>query len=123
LRSRWPAPTVEPALERVVAAPAGLGSVTAVRPLPLSAPLPEPEELARSDLERARSYLSHRQVEAEYVAEIGDPAERLLEAADRHDADLLVVGSRERGFHERLLGRPVDERVARRAHRDVLLAH
>jgi nucleotide-binding universal stress UspA family protein len=85
--------------------------------------LPEPEELARRDLEGARSYLVHRHVEAQYVAEVGDPAERLLEVAEHHNADLIVVGSREHGFLDRLLGRPVDEAIARRSDRDVLLVH
>lgn len=87
------------------------------------APVPEPEELARRQLERARMSLASRKVESEYVAELGDPAERLLEVADQHDADLVVVGSRERGFLERLLAHPVDEAVARRSERDVLLVH
>jgi nucleotide-binding universal stress UspA family protein len=67
--------------------------------------------------------LSRRTVESEYVVELGDPAERLLEVADQRNADLIVVGSRERGFLERLLARPVDEAVARRSERDVLLVH
>jgi nucleotide-binding universal stress UspA family protein len=67
--------------------------------------------------------LARRTAETEYVVELGDPAERLLEVADRCDADLIVVGSREHGFLERLLGRPVDEAVARRSERDVLLVH
>jgi nucleotide-binding universal stress UspA family protein len=67
--------------------------------------------------------LARRTAETEYVVELGDPAERLLEVADRRDADLIVVGSREHGFLERLLGRPVDEAVARRSERDVLLVH
>jgi nucleotide-binding universal stress UspA family protein len=46
---------------------------------------------------------------------------RRFAVADQRDADLIVVGSRERGFLERLLGRSVDEAVARRAERDVLL--
>jgi nucleotide-binding universal stress UspA family protein len=54
---------------------------------------------------------------------VGDPVERLLEVAHQRDADLIVVGSRERGFLERLLGHGVDEAVARRADRDVLLVH
>jgi nucleotide-binding universal stress UspA family protein len=62
-------------------------------------------------------------VEAEYVVELGDPAERLLEVADQRNADLIVVGSCERGFLERLRGRSVDEAVARRSERDVLLVH
>jgi nucleotide-binding universal stress UspA family protein len=64
-----------------------------------------------------------RNIEADYVVELGEPAERLLELADQRDADLIVVGSREHGFVERLLGRPVDEVVARRSERDVLLVH
>jgi nucleotide-binding universal stress UspA family protein len=67
--------------------------------------------------------LASRPVEAEYVVEVGDPVERLLDVADQRDADLIVVGSRERGFLERLLGHGVDEAVARRADRDVLLVH
>jgi nucleotide-binding universal stress UspA family protein len=84
-------------------------------------PAPEPEELARRQLERARTSLVSRKVESEYAVELGDPAERLLEVADQRDADLIVVGGREHGFLERLLGHAVDEAVARRANRDVLL--
>jgi nucleotide-binding universal stress UspA family protein len=84
---------------------------------------PEPDELARRQLERARTALAGRRVDADYVIELGDPAERLLEVADERDADLIVVGSRERGFLERLLSPAVDESVARRSERDVLLVH
>jgi nucleotide-binding universal stress UspA family protein len=88
-----------------------------------SEPAPEPTELAQRQLERARMLLARRRVEAEYMAEIGAAAERLLEVADERDADLLVLGSREHGLVERLLTRPVDEAVARHAGRDVLLVH
>jgi nucleotide-binding universal stress UspA family protein len=84
---------------------------------------PEPEELARRQLERARTALAGRNVDADYIVELGDPAERLLELAEQHDADLIVVGSREHGFLGRLLSPPVDESVARRSERDVLLVH
>jgi nucleotide-binding universal stress UspA family protein len=67
--------------------------------------------------------LARRGVDAEYVAEVGDTTERLLAVASERDADLLVVGSREHGFLEHLLGRPVDEAVAKRAACDVLLVH
>lgn len=83
----------------------------------------EPEEVARQQLERARMSLAGRRIESEAVVELGEPAERLLEVADSRDADLIVVGTRERGFLERLLGHPVDEAVARRSQRDVLLVH
>jgi nucleotide-binding universal stress UspA family protein len=83
----------------------------------------EPDELAERQLERARRALLGRSVDADYVVEFGDPAERLLELAEQRGADLIVVGSREHGFLERLLSRPVDESVARRSERDVLLVH
>ena len=57
--------------------------------------------------------LASRKIETEYLVELGDPAERLLEVADQRDADLIVVGSRERGFLERLLGRCVERMAGR----------
>jgi nucleotide-binding universal stress UspA family protein len=101
-----------------VAGPVAPGG-TVPLPEPVQAP-PQAEELARRQLERARMSLAGHKLESEYVVELGDPAERLLEVAD---ADLIVVGSREHGFLERLLGRSVDEAVARRSERDVLLVH
>ena len=72
-------------------------------PVPEAQPEPSqpgPEELARYELERARTSLAGRPVEAEYLVELGDPVERLLDVAEERDADLIVVGSRERGFLE-----------------------
>ena len=127
----------------VVVSVFGLGGLSAPElegiplPLPLGGPLPgggtmpvpepEPEstrkleELAQRQLERARRTLSGRRLEADYVARVGSPAETLLDVADEREADLVVVGSREHGLLERLLARPVDEAVAQRAGRDVLL--
>ena len=119
-----PVSALEPGAEPVPPAFAGPVAPGGTVPLPEPVPArPEPEELARRELERARMSLASRKVETEYVVELGDPAERLLEVADQRDADLIVVGSREHGFLERLLGRPVDEAVARRSERDVLLVH
>ena len=84
---------------------------------------PDPKEIARRQLEQARMSLARRHVDVEYVAEVGDPADRLVEIVEERDGDLLVVGSREHGLLDRLLARPVDEAVARRAPRDVLLVH
>jgi nucleotide-binding universal stress UspA family protein len=84
---------------------------------------PGAAELAERQVERARSALLGRAVEAEFVVEVGEPAERLLDVAEQRDAELIVVGSREHGFLDRLLGRPFDEQVARRADRDVLIVH
>jgi nucleotide-binding universal stress UspA family protein len=101
------------------------GGMTSAFP-PGSMPPPteaEPDEPTVRMLERARGTLSARGIDADYVWTVGDPAEVLLQAADEHDADLLVVGSREHGFLERLLGDSVDERLARKTRRDVLLVH
>src|SRR5437763_11424887 len=111
------------AAELVPPAVAGPVAPGGTVPLPKPVSAQEPEELGRRQLERARMSLESRKVETEYLVELGDPAERLLEVADQWDADLIVVGSRERGFLERLLGHSVDEAVARRAERDVLLVH
>jgi nucleotide-binding universal stress UspA family protein len=119
-----PVSAVEPTAELAPPAVAGPVAPGGTVPLPEPPPTPpEPEEVARRQLERARMSLASRKLETEYVVELGDPAERLLEVADQRDADLIVVGSREHGFLDRLLGRSVDEAVARRSERDVLLAH
>jgi nucleotide-binding universal stress UspA family protein len=121
-----PAPVsgLEPGAELVPPVVAGPvapgGTVPGAQPVPAA---PGPEELARRQLEQAKMSLAGRKLESEYVVELGDPAERLLEVADQRDADLIVVGSREHGFLDRLLGRSVDESVARRSERDVLLVH
>lgn len=124
--SRLPVTVPVPEAETVfVPNPVG-GAMARAPTLPPREPEPErlePKELAQRRLEQARMTLARRQIEAEYVAEVGPPAERLLEVADRQDADLLVVGSREHSLVERLLARPVEERVARRAQGDVLLVH
>src|SRR5919109_1819811 len=119
-------PAFEPAPVFVPPAAAGPVATGGTMPLPEYPPEsqpPAPEELAQRQLERARMSLASRRLEAEYVVEVGDPAERLVDVADQREADLIVVGSREPGFLERLLGHGIDEAVARRADRDVLLVH
>jgi nucleotide-binding universal stress UspA family protein len=104
--------------------PAAPGPIGTGVPLPVpEEPQPRPEELAQHQLSRARRSLAGRDVDVQYVAEVGDTAERLLAVAEERDADLVVVGSREHGFLEHLLGRPVDEMVAKHAGCDVLLVH
>ena len=93
-------------------------------PMPVAEePQPQPEEVAQHQLARARKWLAGRDVDAEYVGEVGDTAERLLAVAEERGADLVVVGHREHGFLEHLLHRPVDEAVTKRACCDVLLVH
>jgi nucleotide-binding universal stress UspA family protein len=103
--------------------PAGATGVPVpIEPRPVPPQPDEPDEAAILR-DRARGLLAQHDVDVEYVSELGDPAERLLEVADEREADMIVVGSRERSFIERLLGGAIDEKLARKAHRDVLLVH
>jgi nucleotide-binding universal stress UspA family protein len=71
-------------------------------------------------LRGAREQLQRRQVEARYHEPIGEPAEQLVETARELEADLLVVGRRNRTPLRGLLG-SVSSRVVRSAHCDVLV--
>lgn len=128
--STAPLPATAPVLEPTgpMLVPGGAtGPVLTGGTAPLAEPEPErepdPEELAQSRLAQARSRLASRSLDADYVAEVGSPAERLLTVADERDAELIVVGRGEHGFLERLIAQPVEEAVARRAERDVLIVH
>jgi nucleotide-binding universal stress UspA family protein len=76
-----------------------------------------------AELRKAGNYLREQGIEAELVEAIGDPAEAIVLVAERHEADLIVVGTREPSLIERLLGHSVSEQVQRRAHCDVLIVH
>jgi nucleotide-binding universal stress UspA family protein len=111
-----------------VAIPASAHVVEPTGPMLETTPLtPESqadlEALAQRRLEQARSRLATRSLDVDYLAEVGSPAERLLAVADERDAELIVVGSRDHGIIERLVAQPVEEAVARRAGRDVLIVH
>jgi nucleotide-binding universal stress UspA family protein len=74
-------------------------------------------------LAAGKEKLSARGVEAEVVLGMGDPAEAIVELSDQRGADLIVVGTREPGFVERLFGHSVSASVQRRARCDVLIVH
>jgi len=121
------------ALERVATIARAFSSeliVTSVAPIltgigrtagpidPVDPPAKHAEELAT-----ARSYLDGVGLTAEYVPAVGDPADTIVELANERAADLIVVGTREPGVLQRVLGQSVSNSVARHAHCDVLIVH
>jgi nucleotide-binding universal stress UspA family protein len=94
--------------------------VTSVTPIVVGeAPTLEPGPELRKAEERLRAL----DVEPELVEAIGDIAPALVEAAEKHSAGLIVIGTREPSQVERMLGHSVSEQVQRMAHCDVLIVH
>jgi nucleotide-binding universal stress UspA family protein len=85
-------------------------------------PLDEPE-LHREELEHAEAFLTERGIHGQYEVLLGDPASSIVNLAEKQGADLIVVGTREPGFLERLMGLSVSDAVEHRAHCDVLIVH
>jgi nucleotide-binding universal stress UspA family protein len=83
----------------------------------------DPPELHREELGHAKAVLDELDIGAAYEVGLGDPADVILEAAEKWHADTIVVGTSEPGFVARLLGLSVSENVQRRAHCDVLVVH
>ena len=97
----------------LVPGPHGIGGIDPVDPI----------ELHDEELEHARAFLTERNIQADYQTAAGEPAEAIVALAETRQADLIVVGTREPGIIERLLGLSVSASVARRAHCDVLIVH
>jgi nucleotide-binding universal stress UspA family protein len=121
------------ALERAADLAQAFGSklvVTSVAPVLVSPgrtmgaidPADTPEQ-HEGELAQARAFLEQRGITAEYQPAVGEPAETILEVAERDNADLIVVGTREPNLIQRLLGQSVSGAVARHAGRDVLIVH
>ena len=105
---------------------ASVARLTHSSPRSASTGPPDPDETpARHDeeIESARRILEERGISAEAVTALGDPASTISRLAEERRADLVVVGSREIGLAQRLLGQSVSEAVARRTHCDVLIVH
>ena len=76
---------------------------------------------ATSALEEAAALLSASGVQSEQVEGLGDPAHEIVEVAKQQQADLVVVGTRNRDFTERLLLGSVSTDVVHHAPCDVLV--
>jgi nucleotide-binding universal stress UspA family protein len=121
------------ALERAVSLGRAFGSelvVTSVTPVTTPAAgrsigtdPTEDAEKHRAELAAARAYLDGEGMKAEYVSAAGHPGDSIVAAAKEHGADLIVVGTRELGIVQRLLGASVSDSVSHHAHCDVLIVH
>jgi nucleotide-binding universal stress UspA family protein len=79
------------------------------------------ERFGRQRLDQAREYLGGRGVDAEVVRSVGQPADAIVALAKERSADLIVVGTRKKGFLERLVEGSVAQNVLRHAPCDVLV--
>jgi nucleotide-binding universal stress UspA family protein len=121
------------ALERAAELAQAFGSqliVTSVAPVLLGIartggpidPTDTPDE-HRAELAHAQEFLAGKNLQADLVPAVGEPAETIVEVAKERNADLIVVGTREPNIVQRLLGQSVSEGVAHHAHCDVLIVH
>jgi nucleotide-binding universal stress UspA family protein len=83
----------------------------------------DPPDRHREELRIALEQATQAGIGAETVLGVGHPAEAIIDIAEEHGADMIVVGTREPGLLERLLGQSTSSAVARRAHCDVLVVH
>lgn len=94
--------------------------VTSVTPVAVGS---APDMSPGPELQKAGSLLREHGVEPELVEAVGDLALAIVEAAERYDAGLIVIGTREPSQVERMLGHSVSEQVQRMARCDVLICH
>jgi nucleotide-binding universal stress UspA family protein len=81
------------------------------------------EQLWGQHRERVQTLFADADLDVEFAGVAGEPAQELVDAAEQRHAELIVVGTREPGLLERLLGGSVSQDVARRADCDVLVVH
>jgi nucleotide-binding universal stress UspA family protein len=88
-----------------------------------SAQADDMKRYAQERLAQAGSYLEQRGLTAEFVPSAGHPAEAIVRLARERNADLIVVGTRRKGFFERLVEGSVNQEVLRHAPCDVLVVY
>jgi nucleotide-binding universal stress UspA family protein len=122
------------ALDRAATLAEAFGSrvlVTSIAPLHYSTPRltltvkERGEGLAarEEDMRQAQALLEERGIAADALVARGDPASAIARLAEEHDVDLVVVGTRELGALQRLLGQSVSQAVSRRVRCDLLIVH
>jgi nucleotide-binding universal stress UspA family protein len=75
------------------------------------------------DMRQAQAILQERGIAADALVARGDPASAIARLAEEHDVDLVIVGTRELGALQRLLGQSVSQAVSRRVRCDLLIVH
>ncbi len=85
---------------------------------------PDPSADRVDAAERTADGVAHEAglTQAESIGETGDPAEAILEAARTHHADVIVVGTHQRGWFKRLVTSSVSDDVIRDSEVPVLVA-
>jgi nucleotide-binding universal stress UspA family protein len=83
----------------------------------------DPPDVHQALLDTGMQKLAEHGVAAETVLGMGHPSEAIVDLAEERGATLIVVGTREPGFWERLLGHSVSGSVQRHARCDVLIVH
>jgi nucleotide-binding universal stress UspA family protein len=120
------------ALDRAATLAEAFGSrvlVTSIAPLHYSSPRltltvrerGEGVAAREEDLQQAQGILEERGITAETLAARGHPGPTIAKLAEDNDVDLVVVGTRELGAIQRLLGQSVSQAVSRRVPCDLLI--
>jgi nucleotide-binding universal stress UspA family protein len=78
-------------------------------------------EHLRNELDEVRGILDEAGVRAEFISVIGNPAAEILNAAESHGVELIVIGRRGLGAVARFLMGSVADRVVQHASCDVLV--
>jgi nucleotide-binding universal stress UspA family protein len=86
---------------------------------PVDPPERHDQELADAAAQLAELGLT----EVETVTGVGDPAKTIVEIADARSVDLIVLGAHDGGLLSRVFEGSVGDRVAHKAHTDVLIVH
>lgn len=110
-----------------VAYPAVLPGAAAAGPFPLVISAADPAlDVDQNPVERAEQVAGNIAAAADIpsataIGDTGDPTSGILQAADAHGVDVVVVGASHAGWFSRLISRPIADGVVRGAHRPVMV--